>query len=58
MLAGKDLQDPRVLTDVGDVPIQELRDCGIDDGRLMGIISEAVKLVMEQVNALDFFHLT
>ncbi|KAL0397763.1 UNVERIFIED_CONTAM: Arginase 1, mitochondrial [Sesamum calycinum] len=45
---GKDLNDPRVLTDVGDVPVQELRDCGVDDDRLMNIISESVKLVMEQ----------
>ncbi|KAK1262749.1 Arginase [Acorus gramineus] len=45
---GKELKDPRVLTDVGDVPIQELRDCGIGDDRLMNIISESVKLVMEE----------
>ncbi|KAF2611506.1 hypothetical protein F2Q70_00009262 [Brassica cretica] len=25
---GKELKDPRVLTDVGDVPVQEIRDCG------------------------------
>lgn len=46
---GKELNDPRVLTDVGDVPIQEIRDCGVDDDRLMNIISESVKLVMEEV---------
>lgn len=51
--AGKELNDPRVLTDVGDVPVQEIRDCGIDDDRLMGIISESVKLVMEQVSILS-----
>ncbi|KAK6162528.1 hypothetical protein DH2020_002369 [Rehmannia glutinosa] len=45
---GEDLKDPRVLTDVGDVPVQELRDCGVDDDRLMSIISESVKLVMEE----------
>ncbi|KAK3033749.1 hypothetical protein RJ639_034191 [Escallonia herrerae] len=45
---GKELNDPRVLTDVGDVPVQELRDCGVDDDRLMHIISESVKLVMEE----------
>ncbi|KAL2536524.1 Arginase 1 [Forsythia ovata] len=45
---GKDLNDPRVLTDVGDVPVQELRDCGVDDDRLMSIITESVKLVMEE----------
>ncbi|XP_078440534.1 arginase 1, mitochondrial-like [Wolffia australiana] len=45
---GKELKDPRVLTDVGDVPIQELRDCGVDDDRLMNIISDSVKLVMEE----------
>lgn len=48
--AGKQLSDPRVLTDVGDVPVQEIRDCGVDDDRLMNVISESVKLVMEEVN--------
>lgn len=51
-IAGKELNDPRVLTDVGDVPVQEIRDCGVDDDRLMGVISESVKLVMEQVRLL------
>ncbi|CAI8592055.1 unnamed protein product [Vicia faba] len=45
---GKDLKDSRVLTDVGDVPIQEIRDCGLDDKRLMSVIGESVKLVMEE----------
>ncbi|KAK6804395.1 hypothetical protein RDI58_002179 [Solanum bulbocastanum] len=45
---GKELDDPRILTDVGDVPVQELRDAGVDDHRLMSIISESVKLVMEE----------
>ena len=53
--AGKELNDPRVLTDVGDVPIQEIRDCGVDDDRLMNIISESVKLVMEEVRFVFFF---
>lgn len=39
-----------MLTDVGDVPVQEIRDCGVDDDRLMKIISESVKLVMEEVS--------
>ena len=42
--AGKELNDPRVLTDVGDVPVQDIRDCGVDDDRLMNVISESVKL--------------
>ncbi|KAI9128961.1 hypothetical protein K1719_000444 [Acacia pycnantha] len=46
---GKELRDPRVLTDVGDVPIQEIRDCGVDDDKLMNVISESVKLVMEEI---------
>lgn len=50
--AGKELKDPRVLTDVGDVPVQEIRDCGVDDDRLMNVISESVKLVMEEVSYL------
>ncbi|XVE60689.1 hypothetical protein DITRI_Ditri05aG0148400 [Diplodiscus trichospermus] len=45
---GKQLEDPRVLTDVGDVPVQEIRDCGVDDDRLMNVISDSVKLVMEE----------
>ncbi|XP_060674743.1 arginase 1, mitochondrial isoform X2 [Ziziphus jujuba] len=45
---GKELNDPRILTDVGDVPVQEIRDCGVDDDRLMNVISESVKLVMEE----------
>ncbi|KAL6650216.1 hypothetical protein ACP70R_009141 [Stipagrostis hirtigluma subsp. patula] len=45
---GKELNDPRVLTDVGDVPIQEIRDCGVEDDRLMNVISESVKTVMEE----------
>jgi arginase len=50
--AGKELNDPRVLTDVGDVPIQEIRDCGVEDDRLMQVISESVKTVMEEVSKL------
>jgi hypothetical protein len=42
-----------VLTDVGDVPIQEIRDCGVEDDRLMHVISESVKAVMEEVNILS-----
>ncbi|KAK6918550.1 Ureohydrolase [Dillenia turbinata] len=45
---GQEINDPRVLTDVGDVPVQEIRDCGVDDDKLMNIISESVKLVMEE----------
>ncbi|KAG9156901.1 hypothetical protein Leryth_015497 [Lithospermum erythrorhizon] len=45
---GKELSDPRILTDVGDVPVQEIRDCGVGDDKLMSIISESVKLVMEE----------
>ncbi|CAH9102329.1 unnamed protein product [Cuscuta epithymum] len=46
---GKDLSDPRILTDAGDVPAQELRDCGVDDDGLMDIISKYVKLMMDEV---------
>ncbi|XP_031503571.1 arginase 1, mitochondrial [Nymphaea colorata] len=45
---GKDLKDLRVLNDVGDVPVQEIRDCGVDDDRLMNVISESVKIVMDE----------
>ncbi len=47
--AGKDLQDVRILTDVGDVPIQEMRDCGLDDEHLMHTITKSVKLIMDEV---------
>ena len=47
--AGKDIKDQRVLTDVGDVPLQEIRECGVDDDRLMNVISDSVKLVMQEV---------
>ena len=45
---GKDIKDPRVLTDVGDIPIQDLRDCGVDDDGLFKIIGESVKTVMNE----------
>ncbi|XP_021748011.1 arginase 1, mitochondrial-like [Chenopodium quinoa] len=45
---GKEIDNPRVLTDVGDLPVQEIRDCGVDDDILMNIISQSVKLVMEE----------
>ncbi|MCI09978.1 arginase-like, partial [Trifolium medium] len=46
---GKNLKDPRVITDVGDVPIQDIRDCGVKDERLMKFVSDSVKIVMDQV---------
>lgn len=51
---GKDLQDVRIMTDVGDVPIQEMRDCGVNDDRLMQTITDAVKLVMAEVGTARF----
>ncbi|KAI3449111.1 hypothetical protein Pfo_005776 [Paulownia fortunei] len=45
---GKDISDPRVLSDVGDVPIQELREAGVDADTLMNTITECVKQVMEE----------
>ena len=52
--AGKDLADPRVLTDVGDVPIQEMRDSGIGDELLMKAVSDSVKLVMDEVKNTNY----
>jgi len=46
---GKELTDPRVLTDAGDVPVQEMRDCGVSDERLMRTVSDSVRLVMAEV---------
>jgi arginase len=37
---GKILDDPRVITNAGDIPIQEIRDCGVDDTRLMNAVDE------------------
>ncbi|GFP94999.1 arginase 1 mitochondrial [Phtheirospermum japonicum] len=45
---GKDISDPRVLSDAGDVPIQELRESGVDDDTLYGVITDSVKLVMDE----------
>ena len=45
---GKELKEPRVLSDAGDVPIQEIRDCGIEYEILMKTISDSVKIVMEE----------
>ncbi|CAN6460938.1 unnamed protein product [Victoria cruziana] len=45
---GKDLKDLRVINDVGDVPVQEILDCGVDDDRLMNAISDSVKIVMDE----------
>ncbi|KAL2641974.1 hypothetical protein R1flu_009561 [Riccia fluitans] len=46
--SGMDLNDTRVMTDVGDVPIQEMRNCGVEDERLMKTISDAVKIIMDE----------
>ena len=52
-LPGKDLSDPRVLTDAGDVPVQEMRSCGVTDERLMRTVSDSVLLVMNEVRERD-----
>lgn len=40
-----------MLASVGDLAVQEIRECGVDDHRLMNVVSDAVKLVMEEVNS-------
>ncbi|GAQ85828.1 arginase [Klebsormidium nitens] len=45
---GIDLNDIRNLVDVGNLPIQELRDCGVDDKQLFDAISSAVKIIYQQ----------
>lgn len=42
------------MVDVGDVPVQDLRDSCIDDDRLMNIVSDSVKIVMEEVRWFCF----
>ncbi|CAL5209888.1 unnamed protein product [Lathyrus oleraceus] len=43
---GKNLIDPRVFADVGDVPIQDMQNLGVNEARLMDFISDSVKIVM------------
>lgn len=45
---GKQLEDVRILTDAGDVPIQGMRSCGVKDELLMRTITESVKLIMDE----------
>eukprot|EP00897_Mesotaenium_endlicherianum_P009686 jgi/Mesen1/8746/ME000052S08170 len=45
---GLELKDPRVLSDCGDVAVQEVRDSGVADEPLMRMISDAIKLVMAE----------
>ncbi|TKY63703.1 Arginase protein [Spatholobus suberectus] len=52
---GKDLADLRVLVDVGDIPVQEIRDCGIEDERLMKVVSDSVKIVMDELDSHDVY---
>lgn len=44
---GKDIKDPRVLSDCGDLPVQEIRETGVTDERLMNVVSDSVALVAE-----------
>jgi len=44
-----------VIADVGDVPVQDIRACGVKDERLMKLISDSVKIVMDQVYTLLIF---
>ncbi|KEH16819.1 putative arginase [Medicago truncatula] len=45
---GKNLNDPHVIADVGDVPVQDIRDFGVKDDRLTKLIRDSVKIVMDQ----------
>lgn len=44
-----------MLVDVGDLPVQEIRDCGVDDKRLMEVVSDSVKSIMEEVSVKCLF---
>lgn len=44
-----------MIADVGDVPVQDIRACGVKDERLMKLISDSVKIVMDQVYTLLIF---
>ena len=41
-----------MLTDAGDVPVQEMRSCGVTDERLMRTVSDSVLLVMNEVRGM------
>ncbi|KAK6140995.1 hypothetical protein DH2020_025262 [Rehmannia glutinosa] len=57
-IGGSDISDPRVLSDVGDVPVQELREAGIDDHKLMGVITDSIKLLMDGLGGpVDILHI-
>lgn len=45
---GLELKDCRVLSDCGDLPVQEMRDSGVTDERLMRTVSDAVAVVLSQ----------
>ncbi|KAF3777988.1 Arginase 1 [Nymphaea thermarum] len=49
VVLAEDLKDLRVLYDVGDIPVQKIRDCGVDDDGWMNVISESVKLFMDEL---------
>ncbi|KAJ0682509.1 putative arginase [Helianthus annuus] len=36
------------MVDAGDIPIQELRRCEVDDDKLMQVVTDSVKVVMEE----------
>ncbi|CAI8600792.1 unnamed protein product [Vicia faba] len=43
---GKNLIEPHVFADVGDIPIQDLRNLGVSEERIMNFIGDSVKIVM------------
>lgn len=44
-----------MIADVGDVPVQDIRDFGVKDDRLTKLIRDSVKIVMDQVYTLLIF---
>ncbi|XP_058769525.1 arginase, mitochondrial-like [Vicia villosa] len=44
---GKDLIDPRILADAGDIPVQDMRNLGVSEEKIMKFISDSVKIVMD-----------
>lgn len=44
-----------MFADVGDVPIQDMQNLGVNEARLMDFISDSVKIVMNHVYLLIIF---
>lgn len=44
-----------MFADVGDIPIQDIRNLGVSEERIMNFISDSVKIVMNHVYLLILY---